>query len=83
LPFSYWIDNLGFLLREKLAAVLITPSSWGFQLAGYFTSSTNAIKLCIIITTPSRHQLQDIPPPAPRHPNDQRTRPPPPPHRSL
>jgi hypothetical protein len=34
LAFSYWIDNLGFLLREKLAAVLIIPSSWGFQLDG-------------------------------------------------
>jgi hypothetical protein len=27
---SYWIDNLGFLLREKLAAIFITPCSWGF-----------------------------------------------------
>jgi hypothetical protein len=26
--------NLGFLLREKLAAVLIKPSSWGSQLDG-------------------------------------------------
>jgi hypothetical protein len=32
---SYWIDNLGFLLRKKLAAILITPCSWGFQLAGH------------------------------------------------
>src|SRR3954468_19876611 len=28
-PSSYWFDNLGFLLREKLAAVLIIPSAWG------------------------------------------------------
>jgi hypothetical protein len=34
LAFSYWIDNLGFLLRENLAAVLIIPSSWGSQLDG-------------------------------------------------
>jgi hypothetical protein len=26
--------NLGFLLREKLAVVLIIPSSWGSQLDG-------------------------------------------------
>jgi hypothetical protein len=26
--------NLGFLLREKLAAMLIKPSSWGSQLDG-------------------------------------------------
>jgi hypothetical protein len=32
---SYWIDNVGFLLREKLAAIFITPCSWGFQLAGH------------------------------------------------
>jgi hypothetical protein len=24
---SYWIDNLGFLLREKLATIFITPCS--------------------------------------------------------
>ena len=28
---SYWFNNLGFLLREKLSAVRITPSSWGSQ----------------------------------------------------
>jgi hypothetical protein len=27
--------NLGFLLRERLATVLIRPSSWGSQLGGY------------------------------------------------
>jgi hypothetical protein len=32
---SYWIDNVGFLLREKLAAIFITPCSWGFQLADH------------------------------------------------
>jgi hypothetical protein len=26
LSFSYWIDNLGFLLREKHAAIFIKPS---------------------------------------------------------
>src|SRR3954463_11240972 len=30
-PSSYWFDNLGFLLRKKLAAVLIIPSSGGFS----------------------------------------------------
>jgi hypothetical protein len=34
LAFSWIRLNLGFLLREKLAAVLIIPSSWGFQLDG-------------------------------------------------
>jgi hypothetical protein len=32
---SYWIDNLGFLLREKLGAIFITPCCWCFQLAGH------------------------------------------------
>jgi hypothetical protein len=35
---SYWIDNLGFLLREKLAAIFITPCSWGFPTSRSFTS---------------------------------------------
>jgi hypothetical protein len=35
LAFSYWIDNLGFLLREKLAAIFIKPSLGVTQLAGY------------------------------------------------
>jgi hypothetical protein len=35
LPFSYWIDNLGFLLREKLAAIFIKLSLGVSQLAGY------------------------------------------------
>jgi hypothetical protein len=45
LAFSYWIDNLGFLLREKLAAIFIIPSSGGSQLAGHFTAPSVAIKL--------------------------------------
>jgi hypothetical protein len=33
----FWIRlNLGFFLREKLAAVLIIPFSWGSQLDGDF-----------------------------------------------
>jgi hypothetical protein len=32
--------NLGFFLREKLAAVLIIPSSWGSQLDGDFHQHT-------------------------------------------
>jgi hypothetical protein len=34
LAFSWIRLNLGFLLREKLADVLIIPSSWGSQLDG-------------------------------------------------
>jgi hypothetical protein len=29
------LTNLGFLLRENLAAIFITPSSWGSQRAGH------------------------------------------------
>jgi hypothetical protein len=32
LAFSYWIDKHWFLTEEKLASVLIIPSSWGSQL---------------------------------------------------
>jgi hypothetical protein len=42
LAFSYWIDNLGFLLREKLAAIFIKPFSWGFQLAGHLLHRLHA-----------------------------------------
>jgi hypothetical protein len=44
LPFSYWIDNLSFLLREKLAAIFIKPCSWGFQLAGHLLHQLHANK---------------------------------------
>jgi hypothetical protein len=39
---SYWIDNLGFLLREKLAAIFITPSSWGFPTGRSFITHIQA-----------------------------------------
>jgi hypothetical protein len=62
LDFSYWIDNLGFITEGKLAAIFIKTFSWGFQLAGYFTSSTNTIKLSgIIITAPSTSFLAPLP----------------------
>jgi hypothetical protein len=47
LAFSYWIDNLSFLLREKLAAIFIIPSSWGSQLAGHFTALSIAINVLL------------------------------------
>jgi hypothetical protein len=31
LSLSYWIDNLGFITEEKLAAIFIKTFSWGFQ----------------------------------------------------
>jgi hypothetical protein len=40
LAFSWIRLNLGFLLREKLAAVLIIPSSWGSQLDGDLHQNT-------------------------------------------
>jgi hypothetical protein len=46
---SYWIDKLGFLLREKLAAIFITPCSWGFQLAGHLLHQLHANKFSGII----------------------------------
>jgi hypothetical protein len=38
--FSYWFDNLGFTTEGKLAAVLIIPSSWGFQQSITYTPSS-------------------------------------------
>jgi hypothetical protein len=51
LAFSYWIDNLGFILREKLAAIFIKPCSWDFQLAGHLLQTIKSSD--IIITAPS------------------------------
>jgi hypothetical protein len=36
--------NLGFLTEGKQAAILITPSSWGSQLAGYLLHQIGSIK---------------------------------------
>jgi hypothetical protein len=44
LVFSWIRLNLGFLLREKLAAVLIIPSSWGSQLDSEKPSTPCCIK---------------------------------------
>jgi hypothetical protein len=56
---SYWIDNLGFLLMEKLAAIFITPCSWGFQLAGHLLHQLHANKFSGTIhhRAISAHQL--------------------------
>jgi hypothetical protein len=37
--------NLGFLTEGKQAAILITPSSWGSQLAGYLLHQIGTISL--------------------------------------
>jgi hypothetical protein len=44
---DFFLDsiNLGFFLREKLAAVLIIPSSWGSQLDGEKLSTPRCIKI--------------------------------------
>jgi hypothetical protein len=34
---SYWIDNLGFITKGKLAAIFIKTFSWGFPTGRSFT----------------------------------------------
>jgi hypothetical protein len=55
LAFSYWIDNLGFVLREKLAAILIKPSlgvpNWPVI---YFINYMPPSSLEPFITVPSK-----------------------------
>jgi hypothetical protein len=41
LAFSNWFDKPRFLTEGKLATVLSIPSSWGFQLGGYLSASSN------------------------------------------
>jgi hypothetical protein len=43
--FPFGSINLGFLLRENLAAIFIIPSSWGSQLDGEKLSTLYHIKL--------------------------------------
>jgi hypothetical protein len=51
-----------FLTEGKLATIFIKTFSWVFQLAGHFTSSTNANKLSgTIITAPSTSFLAPLP----------------------
>jgi hypothetical protein len=38
--FSYWFDKPWFHTEERLAAMLIIPSSWGFQLGGHLHAIT-------------------------------------------
>jgi hypothetical protein len=55
LAFSYWIDNLGFLLREKLDAIFIKPCSWGFPTDQSFTSSTTRQQVLWHYSSPRHH----------------------------
>jgi hypothetical protein len=54
--------NLGFLTEGKQAAILITPSSWGSQLASYLLhqigSISNEIELGMKIPTIKSQILQ-------------------------
>jgi hypothetical protein len=45
LAFSYWFDKPWFLTEEKLAVVLIIPSSWGSQLGVHLHQHCTTIKL--------------------------------------
>jgi hypothetical protein len=53
LPFSYWIDNLGFITEGKLAAIFINPSlgvsNW---LVIYFINYTPTSSLALFNTAP-------------------------------
>jgi hypothetical protein len=62
LAFSYWIDNLGFVTEEKLAAIFIKPSlgvsNW---LVIYFINNTPTSSLALFITAPSTSFLALLP----------------------
>jgi hypothetical protein len=50
--FLSWTINLGFLLRENLAAIFITPSSWGFQQAGHLLGIKDLGPISFIFLSP-------------------------------
>jgi hypothetical protein len=62
LAFSYWIDNLGFITEEKLAAIFIKPSlgvsNWPVI---YFINYTPTSSLAPFITVPSTSFLAPLP----------------------
>jgi hypothetical protein len=49
--------NLGFLLRENLAAIFITPSSWGSQRAGHLPG----IKQYFLAPLPGTEEEEEAP----------------------
>jgi hypothetical protein len=51
------LTYLGFLLREKLAAMLIIPSSWGSQLAEHFNHQLGRIKLFLALLPGRKRRL--------------------------
>jgi hypothetical protein len=57
LPFSYWIDNLGFITEGKLAAIFIKPSlgvsNWPVI---YIINYTPTSSLALFNTAPSHPQ---------------------------
>jgi hypothetical protein len=62
LAFSYWIDNLGFITKGKLAAIFIKPSlgvsNW---LVIYFINYTPISSLALFNTVPSTSFLAPLP----------------------
>jgi hypothetical protein len=62
LAFSYWIDNLGFITEEKLAAIFIKPSlgvsNWPVI---YFINYMPTSSLAPFITAPSTSFLAVLP----------------------
>jgi hypothetical protein len=59
--FLSWTIKLGFLLRENIAAIFITPSSWGSQLAGHLLGITNSENIsCITFLKHKNSRKQGI-----------------------
>jgi hypothetical protein len=52
--FPFGSINLGFLLRESLAAIFIIPSSWGSQLDGAFHNQHRAASSSFLVPLPGR-----------------------------
>jgi hypothetical protein len=59
---DFFLDsiNLGFFLREKLADMLIIPSSWGSQLDGEKLSTPRRINKLLITSIDQEHFFSTI-----------------------
>jgi hypothetical protein len=62
LEFGFLLDtrNLGFLLREKLAVVLIIPSSWGSQLDSDLHQHTVSHHTAAMLSPSPGHRLSPL-----------------------
>jgi hypothetical protein len=60
---SYWIDNLGFITKGKLAAIFIKTFSWGFPTGRLFTTHSHVnlvVEVSVVVDVYLRRSFHTI-----------------------